>query len=138
MMSYKALDKGESMVNTPPCYSMYMALLVFEWLKGLGGIPAIQKINEDKAKMLYDCIDESKLFSNPVAIKDRSVMNVPFVTGSEELDNKFVKEAEKAGFVNIKGHRIVGGMRASIYNAMPVEGIKALVDFMKKFEADNK
>jgi len=138
MLSYKAQAAGESMVNTPPCYSMYMAKLVFEWLKDLGGVPAIQKINEEKAKMLYDHIDNSAMFNNPVKVKDRSIMNVPFVTGNEELDNKFIKEAEKSGFVNIKGHRIVGGMRASIYNALPVEGIKALVEFMKKFETENK
>jgi phosphoserine aminotransferase len=138
MLSYKAQAAQDSMVNTPPCYSMYIAKLVFEWLKDLGGIPAIQCINEEKAQILYDYIDESKLFSNPVVKKDRSIMNVPFVTGNEELDNKFIKEAEKAGFVNLKGHRIVGGMRASIYNAMPVEGIKALVAFMKKFETENK
>jgi phosphoserine aminotransferase len=138
MLSYKALAAQDSMVNTPPCYSMYMAKLVFEWLKDLGGVPAIQKINEEKARLLYDCVDNSALFSNPVAKKDRSIMNVPFVTGNEELDNKFIKEAEKAGFVNLKGHRIVGGMRASIYNAMPVEGIKKLVEFMKKFETENK
>ncbi|MCL2703565.1 MAG: 3-phosphoserine/phosphohydroxythreonine transaminase [Defluviitaleaceae bacterium] len=138
MASYKTLAAQDSMVNTPPCYSMYIAKLVFEWLKDLGGIPAIQKINEEKARLLYDAVDGSALFKNPVVKKDRSIMNVPFVTGNEELDNKFIKEAEKAGFVNLKGHRIVGGMRASIYNAMPVEGIKALVEFMKKFETENK
>jgi len=138
MFSYKTLAKNESMINTPPCYSMYMAKLVFEWLKDFGGVAAIQKVNEEKAQILYDHVDNSKLFSNPVRVADRSIMNVPFVTGNEELDSKFIKEAEKAGFVNLKGHRIVGGMRASIYNAMPSQGVKALVEFMKIFEVENK
>ena len=138
MLSYKTMAEQNSMYNTPPCYSIYIAGLVFEWLLNMGGVPAIQKINEEKAKILYDYIDESKLFSNPVVKKDRSIMNVPFVTGKADLDDKFIKEAEKAGFVNLKGHRIVGGMRASIYNAMPIEGIKALISFMKDFEVNNK
>ena len=138
MLSYKVQARDNSMYNTPPCYSIYMAGLVFDWLLELGGVPAIQKINEEKAQILYGYLDESSMFSNPVVKKDRSIMNIPFVTGAAELDDKFVKEAEKAGFVNLKGHRIVGGMRASIYNAMPVEGVKALVSFMKDFEVKNR
>ena len=138
MLSYKVQARDNSMYNTPPCYSIYVAGLVFDWLLELGGVPAIQKINEEKAQILYDYLDGSAMFSNPVVKKDRSIMNIPFVTGVAELDDKFVKEADKAGFVNLKGHRTVGGMRASIYNAMPVEGIKALVGFMKDFEVKNK
>ncbi len=138
MLNYSIHDKNDSMYNTPPCFSIYMALLVFRWLKSLGGIKAIQQINEEKAKLLYDFIDNSSLYKNYVNKKDRSLMNVPFVTGSEELDAKFVQEAAKAGIVSIKGHRLVGGMRASIYNAMPIEGVKTLIDFMKKFETENK
>lgn len=138
MLRYDIQDKNDSLYNTPPCFSIYMSLLVFRWLKSLGGVSAIQKINEEKAKMLYDFIDNSSLYTNKVAVKDRSIMNVPFVTGSEELDAKFVKEATANGLVSLKGHRVTGGMRASIYNAMPVEGVKALIDFMKKFELENK
>ncbi|MDR1689818.1 MAG: 3-phosphoserine/phosphohydroxythreonine transaminase [Clostridiales bacterium] len=138
MLDYKIHADNDSMYNTPPTYSIYIAKLVFEWLKDLGGISAIQKINEEKAAYLYDYLDNSSLFKAPVVKKDRSLMNATFITGSDELDSKFVKEAEKAGFVNLKGHRSVGGMRASIYNAMPYEGIKALVEFMKKFETENK
>ena len=126
------------MYNTPPCFPIYISMLVFRWLKKLGGIKEIQKINEYKAGLLYDFIDNSSLYTNSVNKKDRSIMNVPFVTGSEELDQEFVKEATKNGLVSLKGHRLVGGMRASIYNAMPVEGVKALIEFMKKFELENK
>ncbi len=139
MFDYKTHAENGSMFNTPPTYTIYVCKLVCEWLKNLGGISAMQKINEEKAAMLYDYLDSSDMFKATVANKcDRSLMNVPFVTGNDELNAKFVKEATSAGFVNLKGHRTVGGMRASIYNAMPTEGVKALVDFMKKFEADNK
>jgi len=138
MLDYKTHADNESMFNTPPTYGIYMAKLVFDWLKEMGGVPAIQKVNEAKAAMLYNYLDESKLFKATVRPEDRSLMNIPFITGSDELDKKFVKESEKAGFVNLKGHRSVGGMRASIYNPMPLEGVKALVAFMQKFEADNK
>ena len=138
MLNYAIQDKNDSLYNTPPCFPIYMALLVFRWLKEMGGVSAMQKINEEKAKMLYDFIDNSSLYTNKVSVKDRSLMNVPFVTGSEELDAKFVAEATKAGLVSLKGHRVTGGMRASIYNAMPIEGVKALIEFMKKFEMENK
>ncbi|KAI4452957.1 phosphoserine aminotransferase [Holotrichia oblita] len=138
MMDYAIHAKNGSMYNTPPTYGIYLAKLVFEWLKEQGGVPAMQKINEEKAALLYDYLDNSKMFRGTVEKEDRSLMNIPFVTDSEELNNKFVKEAEKAGFVNLKGHRSVGGMRASIYNAMPREGILKLVDFMKDFEVNNK
>lgn len=135
MMNYKThADKG-SMFNTPPTFPIYVCGLVFEWIKSLGGVSGIQKINEEKAAMLYDFLDESKLFSGTVVKKDRSLMNVPFVTGDADTDAEFIKEAGTRGLVNIKGHRSVGGMRASIYNAMPVEGVRALVSFMKEFEA---
>ncbi len=138
MLNYAIQDKNDSLYNTPPCFPIYMALLVFKWLKNLGGVPAMQQINEEKAKMLYDFIDNSSFYTNKVAVKDRSLMNVPFVSPSEELDAKFVAEAAKNGLVSLKGHRVTGGMRASIYNAMPIEGIKALIEFMKKFELENK
>lgn len=138
MLNYAIHAKNDSLYNTPPCFSIYVSMLVFRWLKALGGVKAIQEINEYKAGLLYDFIDNSSLYKNYVNVKDRSIMNVPFVTGSEELDAKFVKEATANGFVSLKGHRLVGGMRASIYNAMPVEGVKALIEFMKKFELENK
>ncbi|MDR2939143.1 MAG: 3-phosphoserine/phosphohydroxythreonine transaminase [Clostridiales bacterium] len=138
MLSYKVQAENGSMYNTPPTYGIYIAKLVFEWLKGLGGVSAIQKINEEKAAMLYDYLDNSNLFKATVTGDARSIMNVTFVTGNPDLDKKFVKEAESNGIVNIKGHRSVGGMRASIYNPMPLGGIKALVSFMKKFEVENK
>ena len=138
MLNYAIHAKNDSMYNTPPCFSIYVSMLVFRWLKNLGGVKAIQQINEYKAGLLYDFIDNSSLFSNKVNVKDRSIMNVPFVTGSEELDAKFIKEATQNGLVSLKGHRLVGGMRASIYNAMPVEGVKTLIEFMKKFELENK
>ncbi len=138
MLKYSTHDENGSMFNTPPTYAIYICGLVYEWIDKMGGIVAIQKINEEKAAMLYDFLDNSSMFKATVVPKDRSLMNVPFVTGNEELDAKFVAESKAAGFVNLKGHRSVGGMRASIYNAMPVDGVKALIDFMKKFEADNK
>ncbi|NMA65078.1 MAG: 3-phosphoserine/phosphohydroxythreonine transaminase [Clostridiaceae bacterium] len=137
MLQYKIHAEKDSLYNTPPCYSIYMCGLVFEWVKKNGGVEAIQKINEEKAKLLYDCIDNSNLFKGTVDKYDRSIMNVNFKTGNEELDKKFIKEATERGLVNLKGYRTVGGMRASIYNAMPVEGVKALVEFMKEFEAKN-
>ncbi len=138
MLNYAIQDKNDSLYNTPPCWAIYIAMLVFRHLKKMGGVEVMQKINEEKAKLLYDFIDNSKLYKNNVNKEDRSLMNVPFVTGNEELDAKFVEEAKKAGLVSLKGHRLVGGMRASIYNAMPIEGVKALIEFMKKFETENK
>ncbi len=138
LYSYSATDKEESMLNTPPTYGVYLAGLVFEDLLAKGGVKAAQKRNEEKAKILYDFIDNSKLFKSPVNKSDRSLMNVPFLTGSDELDSKFLAEADILGLVNLKGHRSVGGMRASIYNAMPTAGVQKLVDFMQKFENNNK
>lgn len=138
MLNYQTHADNGSMYNTPPTYAIYVLKLVLEWIKSKGGIAELQKVNEAKAKILYDFLDSSELFKGTVVPEDRSLMNVPFVTGNEELDAKFVKEAKAAGFVNLKGHRTVGGMRASIYNAMPVEGVEKLVEFMKKFEAENK
>ncbi|MBR5467662.1 MAG: 3-phosphoserine/phosphohydroxythreonine transaminase, partial [Firmicutes bacterium] len=138
MLKYDIHAKNDSLYNTPPTYSIYFAGLVFEWVKKMGGIDAMQKINEEKAALLYDFLDNSSLFKGTVVPKDRSLMNAPFILPTEELNEKFIKEAKAAGFVNLKGHRTVGGMRASIYNAMPVEGVKALVDFMGKFELENK
>lgn len=138
MLNYSVQDKNNSLYNTPPCFSIYVSMLVFRWLKALGGVEAIEEINKEKAKLLYDFIDNSDFYTNKVNPKDRSLMNVPFVSPSEELDAKFVSEATKNGLVSLKGHRLVGGMRASIYNAMPVEGVKALIDFMKKFETENR
>ncbi len=137
MLDYKTHADNGSMYNTPPTYGIYVLKLVLEWIKEKGGIAELQKINEAKAKILYDYLDSSKMFKGTVVPEDRSLMNAPFVTGNEELDAKFVAEAKAAGFVNLKGHRTVGGMRASIYNAMPVEGVEKLVEFMKKFEAEN-
>lgn len=137
-LKYSTQANANSLYNTPTTFSIYVSMLVFKWLKNLGGVDAMEKINIEKSKMLYDFIDNSKLYKNNVAKEDRSIMNVPFVTGDENLDAKFVKEAAAAGLVSLKGHRLVGGMRASIYNAMPVEGIKALIEFMKKFEKENK
>ena len=137
MMKYKThADKG-SLYNTPPCYGIYICGKVFKWLLSLGGLEEMQKINENKAKILYDYLDESKLFHGTVRKEDRSLMNVPFITGDEEKDAEFIKAATAAGFVSIKGHRSVGGMRASIYNAMPTEGVEKLVAFMKEYEAKN-
>ena len=137
MLKYKTQADAESLYNTPPCYGIYICGLVFKWVKSMGGLKAMKAHNEKKAKILYDFLDQSKMFSGTVEKKDRSLMNVPFVTGNEELDAKFVKEATAAGFVNLKGHRSVGGMRASIYNAMPIEGVEKLVEFMKAFEEAN-
>ena len=138
MLNYQIQAKNDSLYNTPPCFPIYISMLVFRWLKNLGGVKAIQQINEYKAGLLYDFIDSSSFYKNNVNKKDRSIMNVPFVTASEELDAKFIKEATANGLVSLKGHRLAGGMRASIYNAMPVEGVKALIEFMKKFELENK
>ena len=137
MMKYKIHDDNGSMYNTPNCFNIYVCGKVFKWLKRMGGLEVMKQLNEEKAKILYDFLDESKMFKGTVRKEDRSLMNVPFVTGDKELDAKFVKEAKAAGFENLKGHRSVGGMRASIYNAMPIEGVKALVEFMKKFEEEN-
>ena len=137
MLKYKTQADAESLYNTPPCYGIYICGLVFKWVKSMGGLKAMKAHNEKKAKILYDFLDESKMFRGTVEKKDRSLMNVPFVTGNDELDAKFVKEATAAGFVNLKGHRSVGGMRASIYNAMPIEGVEKLVEFMKAFEEAN-
>jgi len=137
MLQYKIHVDNGSMYNTPPAYGIYICGKVFKWLKKQGGLAAMKEYNEKKAKVLYDFLDSSKLFKGTVVKEDRSLMNVPFVTGDEELDAKFVKEAAAAGFVNLKGHRSVGGMRASIYNAMPIEGVEKLVEFMKQFEAQN-
>ena len=138
VMSFKKMADADSMLNTPNCFGIYMAGLTFEWIKKKGGVAAIEKVNIEKAKMLYDFLDESKLFKGTAQEQYRSRMNVTFVTGDPDMDAAFVKEAAAKGLVNLKGHRIVGGMRASIYNAMPVEGVKALVAFMKDFEAKNK
>ena len=137
MLNYQTHSDNGSMFNTPPTFAIYMCSLVCEWLDKLGGIKEIQKINEYKAGILYDFLDNSKMFKGTVEKKDRSLMNVPFVTDSDELNAKFIKEAKENGLVNLKGHRSVGGMRASIYNAMPVEGVKALVALMEKFEKEN-
>ena len=137
MLRYKTHADNGSMYNTPPAYGIYICGKVFKWLKAQGGLAAIKAKNEEKAKILYDFLDRSKLFRGTVEKKDRSLMNVPFVTGNPDLDAAFVKAAEAAGFTNLKGHRSVGGMRASIYNAMPIEGVKALVAFMEKFENEN-
>ncbi len=137
MLKYKTQADADSLYNTPPCYGIYICGKVFKWLKKMGGLDVMKERNEEKAKILYDFLDQSKLFKGTVVPKDRSLMNVPFVTGDADLDAKFVKEATEAGFVNLKGHRTVGGMRASIYNAMPKEGVEKLVAFMKKFEEEN-
>ena len=137
MLKYKTHADAKSLYNTPPAYGIYICGKVFKWLKKQGGLEAIKERNEKKAKILYDYLDESKLFKGTVVPKDRSLMNVPLVTGDKDLDAKFVKEAKKAGFENLKGHRSVGGMRASIYNAMPIEGVEKLVEFMKAFEKEN-
>jgi len=137
MLKYKTHADNGSMYNTPPAYGIYICGKVFKWLKKMGGLEAIKAYNEKKAAILYNFLDQSKMFKGTVEKKDRSLMNVPFVTGDPELDAKFLKEAGEAGFVNLKGHRIVGGMRASIYNAMPIEGVEKLVAFMEEFEKNN-
>lgn len=138
MFKYSIHAKNGSMYNTPPTYGIYMLGLVLQWIKDKGGVKELQKINQKKAKLLYDFLDSSEMFKGTVVPEDRSLMNLPFVTGNDELDAKFVAEAKANGFINLKGHRTVGGMRASIYNAMPIEGVEKLVEFMKKFEAENK
>lgn len=137
MLNYETHSKNGSMFNTPPTYGIYICGLVFDWIKNMGGVKVMHEKNVEKAKVLYDFLDNSKMFKGTVVEKDRSLMNVPFVTDSDELNAKFVAESKAQGFVNLKGHRTVGGMRASIYNAMPLEGVKALVDFMTKFEKEN-
>lgn len=137
MLQYKVHADNKSLYNTPPAYGIYICGKVFKCLKKLGGLEVMKKRNEEKAKILYDYLDSSKLFKGTVVKEDRSLMNVPFITGDKGLDDKFIKEAKKVGIENIKGHRTVGGMRASIYNAMPIEGVKYLVEFMKRFEAQN-
>ncbi|MBQ6812734.1 MAG: 3-phosphoserine/phosphohydroxythreonine transaminase, partial [Agathobacter sp.] len=138
MLKYKTQADNDSLYNTPPCYGIYICGKVFKWIKNMGGLEVMKQKNEEKAKILYDFLDQSEMFKGTVAPEDRSLMNVPFVTGNDELDAKFVKEAKAAGFENLKGHRSVGGMRASIYNAMPKEGVEKLVEFMKAFEEANK
>ena len=137
MMKFKTQADAGSLYNTPNCWCIYICGKVFKWLKKMGGLAAMKERNEKKAKLLYDFLDSSSLFHGTVVKEDRSLMNVPFVTGDKEMDAKFVKAASEAGFENLKGHRTVGGMRASIYNAMPTEGVEALVEFMKKFEEEN-
>jgi phosphoserine aminotransferase len=138
MMKYKTQADNDSLYNTPPCYGIYICGKVFKWLKNMGGLEVMKQRNEEKAKILYDFLDESELFKGTVRKEDRSLMNVPFVTGDAEMDAKFIAEAKAAGFENLKGHRTVGGMRASIYNAMPKEGVEKLVAFMREFEKNNK
>lgn len=137
MLKYKTQADAKSLYNTPPAYGIYICGKVFKWVKEMGGLEAMKAHNEKKAAILYNYLDNSKMFRGTVVKKDRSIMNVPFVTDDDELNAKFVKEATAAGFVNLKGHRTVGGMRASIYNAMPIEGVEKLVEFMKKFEEEN-
>ena len=137
MMKFNTHAHAGSLYNTPNCYCIYMCGKVFKWLKKMGGLEVMKQRNEEKAKLLYDFLDQSKLFKGTVVPEDRSLMNVPFITGNADLDAKFVKESKEAGLENLKGHRTVGGMRASIYNAMPKEGVEALVAFMKKFEEEN-
>lgn len=137
MLKYKTQADNDSLYNTPPCYGIYICGKVFKWLKNMGGLEVMKQKNEEKAKVLYDFLDQSKMFKGTVRKEDRSLMNVPFVTGDKDLDAKFVAEAKEAGFENLKGHRTVGGMRASIYNAMPKEGVEKLVAFMKEFEEKN-
>ena len=138
VMSLKKMADADSMLNTPNCFGIYMSGLMFDWIKAQGGVAALEKVNIEKAKLLYDFLDESQLFTGTARAGSRSRMNVTFVTGNPDTDAAFVKAAAAKGLVNLKGHRIVGGMRASIYNAMPIEGVAALVDFMKEFEAKNK
>ena len=137
MLKWKTQADNDSLYNTPPCYGIYFCGKVFKWIKKMGGLEAMKAHNEKKAAILYDFLDSSKMFKGTVEKKDRSLMNVPFITGNDELDAKFIKESKAAGFENLKGHRSVGGMRASIYNAMPIEGVEKLVAFMKKFEEEN-
>lgn len=138
MLDYVKLSKKHSTLNMPPVFAIYAAGLVFKQLLEEGGVDAAQKRNEEKSRLLYEFLDNSKLFKSPVFANDRSTTNIPFVTGDEELDRRFIKEADEAGFKNLKGHRLVGGMRASLYNAFPLEGVRALVEFMEKFETEVK
>lgn len=138
MLDYTIQAENHSLYNTPPCWNIYMAMLVFEWIKRIGGLTEMKKRNEAKAKLLYDALDESELFHGTVVKKDRSIMNVPFVTGNADLDAKFIQGCTEHGLINIKGHRSVGGMRASIYNAMPMEGVERLVAYLKEFEETEK
>ncbi|MFC3041094.1 3-phosphoserine/phosphohydroxythreonine transaminase [Virgibacillus xinjiangensis] len=138
MLNYKTFSDSDSLYNTPPTFSIYMAKLVFEWLKGLGGLPEMERINREKAQLLYDYLETSELFDSPVKKDSRSMMNIPFIIPDKELDGVFIDEAKQAGFETLKGHRSVGGMRASIYNAMPLQGVKQLVAFMEEFEGKNK
>ena len=137
MLTYKTHADAKSLYNTPPAYGIYICGKVFKWVKAQGGLAAMKEKNEKKAKILYDYLDQSKLFKGTVVPKDRSLMNVPFITGNEELDKKFIAESSAAGLKNLKGHRTVGGMRASLYNAMPKKGVETLVEFMDKFEKEN-
>ena len=137
MLDYKLMADNDSMYNTPPCYCIYIAKLVYEWILSLGGLEQVKALNEKKAKLLYDYLDSQDYYIAPVEKESRSMMNVTFVTGNDELDKKFASEASKAGLVNLKGHRSVGGMRASIYNAMPYAGVEKLVAFMKEFANEN-
>ncbi len=137
LLNYKTHADAHSLFNTPPCYNIYIAGLVFKWIKSVGGLEGMKERNLKKANLIYDFLDNSKMFKATVEKEDRSLMNVPFVTDSEELNKKFIEESKKAGFINLKGHRTVGGMRASIYNAMPYEGVQKLVEFMRKFEEEN-
>jgi len=137
LLRWKTQADADSLYNTPACYTIYICGLVFKWLKAQGGLAAMQERNEAKAALLYEFLDQSQLFSGTARVEDRSIMNVPFVTGDADLDAKFIAGATEAGLANIKGHRSVGGMRASIYNAMPIEGVQALVDYMEKFEREN-
>lgn len=137
MLNYKTMADADSLYNTPPCFTIYMCKLVLEWIKEQGGLEAVKANNVKKAQLLYDYFDSSRMFKNIVNKEDRSLMNIPFVTGDEELDKKFIKESTEAGFINLKGHRTTGGMRASVYNAMPIEGVEKLIEFMKAFEAAN-
>lgn len=138
MLDYKTHSENDSLYNTPPTYGIYMAKLVFEWLDELGGLKEMERINREKAGILYDFLEESSMFTSPVQKESRSIMNIPFISPSDELDAEFVKKAKSAGLETLKGHRSVGGMRASIYNGMPVEGVKALVQFMKEFENEHQ
>lgn len=138
MLRYKTHADAKSLYNTPPCYNIYICGLVFKWLKEMGGLNVMKERNEQKAKILYDYLDQSAMFRGTVAPKDRSLMNIPFITGDADLDAKFIAEASAAGFKNLKGHRTVGGMRASLYNAMPQEGVVKLVEFMDAFEKNNR
>ena len=137
MLEWKTMAENDSMYNTPPCYTIYVAKLVYEWILSIGGLEVMQKMNQEKAALLYDYLDSQDYYIAPVKKESRSMMNVTFVTGDADLDKKFASEASAAGLKNLKGHRSVGGMRASIYNAMPYAGVEALIAFMKDFAANN-